>query len=136
MALHIVYVSKFLKIFKLSNYNCSFSMFNCFYIFGGTSFFHLSLFAQTFIIRGYRVNLRWCTFSGIAFLLQIIALQHLFPCACGYNFFSEGVFASIAAWILLDQYLNEFKNTWNFDNFYLQLFSLNLRQFMVKSYEN
>ena len=47
--------------------------------------------------------------SGIAFLLQIIALQHLSPAPAAIIFSLEGVFASIAAWLLLDQYLNEFK---------------------------
>ena len=47
--------------------------------------------------------------SGLAFLLQIIALQHLSPAPAAIIFSLEGVFASIAAWILLDQYLNEFK---------------------------
>ena len=47
--------------------------------------------------------------SGLAFLLQIIALQHLSPAPAAIIFSLEGVFASVAAWILLDQYLNEFK---------------------------
>ena len=47
--------------------------------------------------------------SGFAFLLQIIALQHLSPAPAAIIFSLEGVFASIAAWILLDQFLNEFK---------------------------
>tara|TARA_Y100000816_G_C25581215_1_gene312625 strand:- start:116 stop:475 length:360 start_codon:yes stop_codon:yes gene_type:complete len=47
--------------------------------------------------------------SGLAFLLQIIALQHLSPAPAAIIFSLEGVFASVAAWILLDQYLNEYK---------------------------
>ena len=47
--------------------------------------------------------------SGLAFLLQIIALQNLSPAPAAIIFSLEGVFASVAAWIILDQYLNEFK---------------------------
>ena len=47
--------------------------------------------------------------SGFAFLLQIIALQHLSPAPAAIIFSLEGVFASIAAWFILDQFLNEYK---------------------------
>ena len=47
--------------------------------------------------------------SGVAFMFQIIALQNLSPAPAAIIFSLEGVFASVAAWILLDQYLNEFK---------------------------
>ena len=47
--------------------------------------------------------------SGIAFMLQIFAQQNLSPAPVAIIFSLEGVFGSIAAWILLDQYLNEFK---------------------------
>ena len=47
--------------------------------------------------------------SGIAFMLQIFAQQNLSPAPVAIIFSLEGVFGSIAAWLLLDQYLNEFK---------------------------
>ncbi len=47
--------------------------------------------------------------SGIAFMLQIFAQQNLSPAPVAIIFSLEGVFGSIAAWLLLDQFLNEFK---------------------------
>ena len=47
--------------------------------------------------------------SGIAFMLQILALQNISPAPAAIIFSLEGVFGSIAAWIMLDQFLNEFK---------------------------
>ncbi len=108
-ALHIVYVSKFLKIF---NFPITIATFQCLVaaIFSVipavstelVSFKLLSLEASELIYAGVLS-------SGLAFLLQIIALQHLSPAPAAIIFSLEGVFASIAAWILLDQYLNEFK---------------------------
>ena len=47
--------------------------------------------------------------SGIAFMLQVFGQQNLSPAPVAIIFSLEGVFGSIAAWIILDQYLNEFK---------------------------
>ena len=47
--------------------------------------------------------------SGLAFMLQIYGQQNLSPAPIAIIFSLEGVFGSIAAWILLDQYLNELK---------------------------
>ena len=108
-ALHIVYVSKFLKIF---NYPITIAAFQCLIaaMFSAVpaisiefiSFKLLSLEAGELLYAGVLS-------SGLAFLLQIIALQHLSPAPAAIIFSLEGVFASVAAWILLDQYLNEFK---------------------------
>ena len=108
-ALHIVYVSKFLKIF---NFPITIATFQCLIaaIFSAipavsnefVTFELLSLEAGELMYAGILS-------SGFAFLLQIIALQHLSPAPAAIIFSLEGVFASIAAWVLLDQYLNEFK---------------------------
>ena len=105
-ALHIVYVSKFLKIF---NYPMTIATFQCLIaaMFSAVpavsiefiSFKLLSLEAGELIYAGVLS-------SGLAFLLQIIALQHLSPAPAAIIFSLEGVFASVAAWILLDQYPN------------------------------
>ena len=47
--------------------------------------------------------------SGLAFMLQVYGQQNLSPAPVAIIFSMEGVFGSIAAWVLLDQYLNEFK---------------------------
>ena len=108
-ALHIVYVSKFLKIF---NYPITIAAFQCLIaaIFSAIpaasieliSFKLLSLEAGELIYAGILS-------SGFAFLLQIVALQHLSPAPAAIIFSLEGVFASIAAWFMLDQFLNEYK---------------------------
>jgi len=108
-AFHIVYISKFLKIF---NFPITIASFQCLtaaifslipaYSLEYISFSVLSLEATEIIYAGVLS-------SGIAFMFQIIALQHLSPAPAAIIFSLEGVFASIAAWILLDQYLNEFK---------------------------
>ena len=108
-AIHIVYVSKFLKIF---NFPITIAAFQCLIaaIFSAIpaasieliSFKLLSLEAGELMYAGILS-------SGFAFLLQIIALQHLSPAPAAIIFSLEGVFASIAAWFILDQFLNEYK---------------------------
>ena len=44
--------------------------------------------------------------SGIAFLLQIYSQQNLSPAPVAIIFSLEGVFAAIAAWIILNQVLS------------------------------
>ncbi len=47
--------------------------------------------------------------SGLAFMLQVYGQQNLSPAPVAIIFSMEGVFGSIAAWVILNQYLNEFK---------------------------
>ena len=108
-AFHIVFISKFLKIF---NYPISIATFQCLtaslisfvpaFAFEYISFTVLSM---EFIELLYAGVLS----SGIAFMLQIFAQQNLSPAPVAIIFSLEGVFGSIAAWVLLNQYLNEFK---------------------------
>ena len=42
-------------------------------------------------------------------MLQIFALQNISPAPAAIIFSLEGEFGSVAAWIILDQYLNEYK---------------------------
>ena len=44
--------------------------------------------------------------GGIAFVLQIYAQKNISPAPAAIIFSLEGVFATIAAWILLSQILN------------------------------
>ena len=105
-ALHIVYVSKFLKIF---NFPVTIATFQCLvaavlsalpaFSIEFVSFKLLSLEAGELIYAGILS-------SGFAFLLQIIALQHLSPAPAAIIFSLEGVFATIAAWYILNQILD------------------------------
>ena len=135
-ALHIVYVSKFLKVFNfpiaIATFQCLIaSMFSAIpaFSFELISFELLSLEALELIYAGVLS-------SGIAFLLQIIALQHLSPAPAAIIFSLEGVFASIAAWFLLDQYLNEFKILGIMIILFAVIFSQIAPIYGKKSYEN
>tara|TARA_A100001011_G_scaffold68853_1_gene70250 strand:+ start:1877 stop:2779 length:903 start_codon:yes stop_codon:yes gene_type:complete len=108
-AFHIVVISKFLKIF---NFPITIAAFQCLtaalfslipaFTFEYVSFKVLSLEAAELLYAGVLS-------SGIAFMFQILALQHLSPAPAAIIFSLEGVFGSIAAWIVLDQFLNEYK---------------------------
>ena len=104
-AFHIVYISKFLKVFNfpitIASFQCltaaifsSVPMFAYEYV----SFKVLSLEAAELLYAGVLS-------SGIAFMLQILALQNISPAPAAIIFSLEGVFATIAAWFLLDQIL-------------------------------
>ena len=108
-AFHIVYISKFLKIF---NFPITIATFQCLsaalisfipaFSFEYISLKVLSLELAELIYAGVLS-------SGIAFMLQIFAQQNLSPAPVAIIFSLEGVFGSVAAWFLLDQFLNEYK---------------------------
>ena len=74
--------------------------------------------------------------SGIAFMLQIFAQQNLSPAPVAIIFSLEGVFGSIAAWLLLDQFLNEFKIFGIIIILSAVIFSQLVPNYGKKSYEN
>ena len=108
-AFHIVFISKFLKIF---NFPITIASFQCLtaalisfipaFSFEYISFKVLSMEAAELLYAGVLS-------SGIAFMLQIFGQQNLSPAPVAIIFSLEGVFGSIAAWIILDQFLNEYK---------------------------
>tara|TARA_S200000501_G_C20806804_1_gene736524 strand:- start:109 stop:1005 length:897 start_codon:yes stop_codon:yes gene_type:complete len=108
-AFHIVYISKFLKIF---NFPITIAAFQCLTaaIFSSVPAFTLEYISfKVLSLEAVEIIYAGVLSSGIAFMFQIIALQNLPPAPAAIVFSLEGVFASIAAWFLLDQYLNEFK---------------------------
>ena len=108
-AFHIVFISKFLKIF---NFPITIATFQCLtaalitfvpaFSFEYISFKVLSMESAELLYAGVLS-------SGIAFMLQVLAQQNLSPAPVAIIFSLEGVFGSITAWIMLDQFLNEFK---------------------------
>ena len=108
-AFHIVFISKFLKIF---NYPITIATFQCLsaslitfipaFSFEFISLKVLSMESAELIYAGVLS-------SGIAFMLQVFGQQNLSPAPVAIIFSLEGVFGSIAAWVILDKYLNEFK---------------------------
>ena len=108
-AFHIVFISKFLKIF---NYPITIATFQClsaslisFVPAFSFEFISLKLISMETAELIYAGVLS----SGIAFMLQVFGQQNLSPAPVAIIFSLEGVFGSIAAWIVLDQFLNEFK---------------------------
>ncbi len=108
-AFHIVYISKFLKIF---NFPITIASFQCL---TAALFSSLPMFAYEYVslkvlsLEAAELIYAGVLSSGVAFMLQILALQNISPAPAAIVFSLEGVFGSIAAWILLDQFLNEYK---------------------------
>ena len=108
-ASHIILISKFLKIF---NYPITIATFQCL-----TASIISFVPAFTFEYISFQVLLMESTellyagvlSSGLAFMLQVYGQQNLSPAPVAIIFSLEGVFGAIAAWIMLDQYLNQFK---------------------------
>jgi drug/metabolite transporter (DMT)-like permease len=108
-AFHIVFISKFLRIF---NYPITIAAFQCLvgaivalvpaYIFEEIVFPNILLEWKELFYVGV-------ISSGIAFLLQIYAQQNLNPAPVAIILSLEGAIAAIFGWILLDQFLNEIK---------------------------
>ena len=108
-AFHIVFISKFLRIF---NYPITIAAFQCLvgaivalvpsYIFEEIVFSNILLEWKELFYVGI-------ISSGIAFLLQIYAQQNLNPAPVAIILSLEGAIAAIFGWILLDQFLNEIK---------------------------
>ena len=108
-AFHIVFISKFLKIF---NYPITIATFQCL---SASLISFIPAFSFEFIslklisMETAELIYAGVLSSGIAFMLQVFVQQNLSPAPVAIIFSLEGVFGSIAAWIVLDQYLNEFK---------------------------
>ena len=108
-AFHIVYISKFLKVF---NFPITIASFQCL---TAAIFSSVPMFAYEYVslkvlsLEAAELLYAGVLSSGIAFMLQILALQNISPAPAAIIFSLEGVFGSIAAWIILDQFLNEYK---------------------------
>ena len=108
-AFHIVFISKFLKIF---NYPITIATFQCL---SASIISFVPAFSFEFIslkvisMESAELIYAGVLSSGIAFMLQVFGQQNLSPAPVAIIFSLEGVFGSIAAWVMLDQYLNEFK---------------------------
>lgn len=108
-AFHIVFISKFLKIF---NFPISIACIQCLI----ASIFALipalileDIKFSNMILDGSEMLYAGVLSSGLAFLLQIYGQQNLSPAPVAIIFSLEGVFAAIFGWIILDQFLSEFK---------------------------
>ena len=110
-AFHIVFISRFLKIF---NFPITIATFQC--LLGSVFAIIPALIFETITVSNILLEWRELLYagalsSGVAFLLQIYAQQNLNPAPVAIIFTLEGVWAAIFGWIILDQYLNEVKIT-------------------------
>ena len=108
-AFHIVFISKFLKIF---NFPLTIATFQCLFgaIFCLVPAYTLEIISiQALLMESKELLYAGVLSSGIAFMLQVYSQQNLSPAPVAIIFSLEGVFGAIAAWIMLDQYLNHFK---------------------------
>ncbi len=108
-AFHIVFISKFLKIF---NYPITITMGQC--LLGSLIAFVPSIAIENISLANLLMEKEELLYagvlsSGIAFLLQIYSQQNLSPAPVAIIFSLEGVFAAIFGWILLSQFLSEMK---------------------------
>ena len=108
-ASHIILISKFLKIF---NYPITIATFQCLTasiisFIPAFTFEYISI--QVLLMESKELLYAGILSSGLAFMLQIYGQQNLSPAPVAIIFSLEGVFGAIAAWIMLDQYLNQFK---------------------------
>ena len=108
-AFHIVYLSKFLKLF---NYPIAITMGAC--LIGSIIAFIPSLIFENITLGNLLMEKNELLYagvlsSGIAFLLQAYSQQNLSPAPVAIIFSLEGVFAAIFGWVLLNQFLNDLK---------------------------
>ena len=108
-AAHIILISKFLKIF---NYPITIATFQCLTasiisFIPAFTFEYISF--QVLLMESKELLYAGVLSSGLAFMLQVYGQQNLSPAPVAIIFSMEGVFGSIAAWLILDQFLNEFK---------------------------
>ena len=108
-AFHIILISKFLKIF---NYPITIATFQCLTasiisFIPAFTFEYISF--QVLLMESKELLYAGVLSSGLAFMLQVYGQQNLSPAPVAIIFSLEGVFGAIAAWIMLDQYLNQFK---------------------------
>ncbi len=105
-ALHIIFAGKFMEIFDIpvfyaalqALFVASLSLFFS-YLFEEINFSNILLESSSIIYAGVLSG-------GIAFTLQMFAQKNIEETPAAIIYSLEGVFAAIAGWIILDQFLN------------------------------
>ena len=104
-SLHIIFIGKFIKNFNLPLFFGSLqalvvSLFSIFF-----AFFFETITFTNILNESVSIIYAGVLSGGIAFTLQIYAQKNISPSPSAIIFSLEGVFATIAAWIILDQVL-------------------------------
>ena len=105
-ALHIIYAGKFMEIFDIPIFYAALQAlfvatlsFVFSYLFEEINFSNILLESSSIIYAGVLSG-------GIAFTLQMFAQKNIEETPAAIIYSLEGVFAAIAGWIILDQFLN------------------------------
>ena len=104
-SLHIIFIGKFIKNFNLPLFFGSLqalvvSLFSIFF-----AFFFETITFTNILNESVSIIYAGVLSGGVAFTLQIYAQKNISPAPSAIIFSLEGVFATIAAWIILDQVL-------------------------------
>ena len=104
-ALHIIFIGNFIKNFNLPLFFGALqALVVSFFSFIFAIFFETITFANI-LNESISIIYAGVLSGGIAFTLQIYAQKNISPAPAGIIFSLEGVFATIAAWIILNQVL-------------------------------
>ena len=130
--MHIIFIGNFIKNFNLPLF------------FGAIQALGVSLFSIVFALLFETITIAnilnesvsiiyaGVLSGGIAFTLQIYAQKNISPAAPAAIVFSlEGVFATISAWIILNQILGLDNIYWMYFNISLEFYFLKFYQFMI-----
>ena len=103
--MHIIFIGNFIKYFNLPLF---FGALQALVVSGFSFIF--AIFFETITIpnilnESISIIYAGVLSGGIAFTLQIYAQKNISPAPAGIIFSLEGVFATIAAWLILDQIL-------------------------------
>jgi len=104
-ALHIIYVGKLIEIFNLPLFlgllqNAIVALLSIFF-----AYFYELIIWQNILNEKFEILYAGILSGGIAFTLQIYAQKNISPAPAAIIYSLEGVFATIAGWILLSQIL-------------------------------
>tara|TARA_B100001123_G_scaffold349841_1_gene400023 strand:- start:618 stop:1112 length:495 start_codon:yes stop_codon:yes gene_type:complete len=104
-ALHIIFIGNFIKSFNLPLFFGALqALVVAFFSFIFAIFFETITIANI-LNESVSIIYAGVLSGGIAFTLQIYAQRHISPAPAGIIFSLEGVFATIAAWMILNQIL-------------------------------
>ena len=104
-SLHIIFIGKFIKIFDIPLFFGALQALVVAIFSFSFGFIFENIEFQNILHEIYSIIYAGILSGGIAFTLQIYAQKNIHPTSSAIIFSLESVFAAIAAWIILDQFL-------------------------------
>ncbi len=104
-SLHIIFIGKFIKIFDIPLFFGALHALVVAIFSFSFGFIFENIEFQNILHEIYSIIYAGILSGGIAFTLQIYAQKNIHPTPSAIIFSLESVFAAIAAWIILDQFL-------------------------------